>query len=55
LEIPGRKIWPLKKIKVKMGLKKQEAWVDGIVFVSGRIAFLNKLKIFHHHHYFSKE
>jgi len=28
-----------KKIKVKMGLKKQEAWVDGIVFVSGRIAF----------------
>jgi hypothetical protein len=44
-----------KKIKVKMGLKKQEAWVDGIVFVSGRIAFLNKLKIFHHHHYFSKE
>jgi len=44
-----------KKIKVKMGLKKQEAWVDGwYCFVSGRIAFLNKLKIFHHH-YFSKE
>jgi hypothetical protein len=35
LEIPGRKIWPLKKIKVKMGLKKQEAWVDGIVLFRG--------------------
>jgi len=44
-----------KKIKVKMGLKKQEAWVDGIVLFQGGLLFFNKLKIFHHHHYFSKE
>jgi hypothetical protein len=29
-----------KKIKVKMGLKKQEAWVDGIVLFQGGLLFL---------------
>jgi len=28
-----------KKIKVKMGLKKQEAWVDGIVLFQGGLLF----------------
>jgi hypothetical protein len=56
LEIPGRKIWPLKKIKVKIGLKKQEALGLMVSFCFGEdFAFEIKLKIFRHHHYFSKE
>lgn len=33
-----------KKLKVKMGLKKQEAWVDGIVLFQGGCFFKINLK-----------
>lgn len=45
-----------KKIKVKIGLKKQEALGLMVSFCFGEdFAFEIKLKIFRHHHYFSKE